>query len=272
MMLEIRARIVAPVVGLLASTRSFALLAQHARRVTQPVRHAGVVARRIRGGDGELQAGDADPRIAAGGARVAEAGLGGWRGAAGRVSSDAGQSNGQCFDHRLGAGWRLAATAGTTRDRCKTLSNTRNCAQISAAVLGARAANSRLVPGPMALSTAATAGRSAPVAKFRQVFATGCDPWRAMMDQAAGIGVVKAPHSQQNLHRIDRGCYRGRPSVNPCHKGKFVRKPSLAFVAQFGGGGRALAPSVVCCVRPRGPGRPPDDAAPALRYDATARC
>ena len=148
-MLKILARIVAPAPRLAALARSLAQLKQLARRGTQLVRHAGLVARRMRGGDGALQAGEAPPRIAEGGARGAPTASRGWRSAAGRVYFADGQTIGcsavQCRPGRAGgrASW-LAVDCkrqrGATLPSCETRSNPRDCVQISAQCSAGRVA------------------------------------------------------------------------------------------------------------------------------------
>ena len=167
---QTRARIVTPAARLLALTRNFARMVERARRGTKLVRHAGPDARRIRGGVGELQAGHTDRRVAAGGARGVAAGVKGWRDAAGRGSSDDGQTYGRAFNDGGRAGFQLAASAGATRASGETRSNTRDCGQSSASVLRRRLANSVLAPGLVALSTSSDEGASRASCEFSTGF------------------------------------------------------------------------------------------------------
>ena len=170
MMFETRVQIVAPATRLLALCCRFGRRAEHARRERQTVRHASLVARRMRGGIGERRACEASLRIAEGGGRGAAAGAREWGGAAGRVSSDDGQTYGRGFDDGGRVGWRLAGTAGTTHARGEIRSNTRGCAQISAPVSRGRVANSRLASGPLALSTGSDGGASRASCEFSTGF------------------------------------------------------------------------------------------------------
>ena len=128
---ETHARIATFAARLLCLARSFARLETRARRETRPLRHAGIGARRmLRATSGERQAGDADSRIAEGGASIAAAGARVWRGIVGR-DSNRGQTHGGGADDGRRAAWRRRANVGTICARGETRSKPHNRAQNS---------------------------------------------------------------------------------------------------------------------------------------------
>ena len=168
--LETRAGIVTFAARLLAVTRNFARPAEHVRRGTQPVRDAGAVARRMLRARGEQRAGDADPRIAAGGARVAGA-------ARGFGVMLPGGSFPTMDKTPAGAPTTACEPAGDCQQRQAPPSPVAKLGRlpatarhISASVLSGRAASSKLALGLVDLSTGSDGGASRASCEFSTGF------------------------------------------------------------------------------------------------------